>query len=98
MTYAELQAALAEFDLSEQATLQEIRLRHRELVMRYHPDRGAGADEEKIRRINAAYKVIMAYIQRYKFDFSKERFWEQYPEERLREQFYDADLWLGKGH
>jgi DnaJ-class molecular chaperone len=97
MTYEELQAALAEFDLPEKVTLKKIRARHRQLVRRYHPDKGAAPDNERIRRINAAYKILNDYITNYSFDFSKETFWAQYPEERLREQFYNVGLWGEKG-
>lgn len=97
MTYAELTAALEEFDLPPQVTLKRVRARHRQLVLRYHPDKGAEADNDKIRRINAAYKVLNEYLGDYRFDFSKETFNAQYPEERLREQFYDIGLWGEKG-
>ncbi len=97
MRYEDLTAALTEFDLPLQVTLKKIRERHRELVRLHHPDRGAGADNEKIRRINAAYKILNEYVNHYSFDFSREVFLEQYPEERLREQFYDVGLWGEKG-
>ncbi|WP_321368762.1 J domain-containing protein [uncultured Desulfuromusa sp.] len=97
MLYADLRAALDEFDLPEQVTLKRIRKRHRQLVRKYHPDSGDVADNDKIRRINAAYKVLNEYLSNYNFDFSKDAFLEQYPEERLREQFYDVGLWGGKG-
>ena len=97
MTFEELQAALKEFDLPEQVTLQKIRERHRQLVRQYHPDHGAEADNDKIRRVNAAYKILMEYVSQYRFDFSRETFFAHYPEERLREQFYDVGLWGGKG-
>jgi DnaJ-class molecular chaperone len=93
MTYEDLTAALAEFDLPQQVTLKKVRERHRQLVRRYHPDKGAAADNDKIRRINAAYKILNEYISDYRFDFSKETFWSQYPEERLQEQFYGVGLW-----
>ena len=93
MTYAELQAALAEFDLPERVTWQQLRERHRQLVRRYHPDQGAPADGEKIRRINAAYQVLSDYINGYRFDFSREEFLRQNPEERLREQFWSQEPW-----
>jgi DnaJ-class molecular chaperone len=93
MTYEDLTAALAEFDLPQQVTLKRVRERHRHLVRRYHPDNGAAADNDKIRRINAAYKILTEYIGDYRFDFSKETFWNQYPEERLQEQFYGVGLW-----
>ena len=97
MTYEDLMAALAEFDLPQQVTLKKIRQRHRQLVRQYHPDKGAAADNDKIRRINAAYKILNQYVSEYKFDFTRETFWEQYPEERLRAQFYDVGLWGEKG-
>ncbi|PLY03894.1 MAG: molecular chaperone DnaJ [Desulfuromonas sp.] len=97
MTYAELQAALAEFNLPEQITLKRIRERHRKLVRQHHPDKGAAPDNDKIRRINAAYKILNEYVSHYSFDFSRETFYNQYPEERLREQFYDVGLWGQKG-
>ena len=97
MTFEELQAALKEFDLPEQVTLQKIRERHRQLVRLHHPDKGGGADNDKIRRVNAAYKILNDYINHYHFDFSKDSFLEQYPEEKIREQFYDVGLWGEKG-
>lgn len=93
MTYEDLMAALTEFGLPSQVTLKKIRDRHRQLVRQYHPDKGADPDNDKIRRINAAYKVLNEYISDYRFDFSKETFWEQYPEERLQDQFYGVGLW-----
>jgi DnaJ-class molecular chaperone len=93
MTYEELQLALTEFDLSSQTTWKKIRARYRELVRRYHPDKGEQADEGKIRRINAAYKVLSEYVGDYRFDFSREQFLDQYPEERLREQFWSEKPW-----
>jgi DnaJ-class molecular chaperone len=97
MTYEDLQAALKEFDLPEQVTLKKIRSKHRELVRKYHPDKGASPDNEKIRRINAAYRVLNEYLNQYRFDFSREVFFGHFPEERLREQFYGVGLWGEKG-
>lgn len=97
MTYAELKAALAEFNLPDHVSLKKIRERHRQLVSRYHPDKGAAPDNDKIRRINAAYKVLNDYISQYQFNFSREVFYRHFPEEKLREQFYDVGLWGEKG-
>jgi DnaJ-class molecular chaperone len=93
MTYEELQQALEEFELPARVSLKKIRERHRQLVRRYHPDKGEVADGEKIRRINAAYKVLSEYVGDYRFDFSREQFLDQYPEERLREQFWSEKPW-----
>ena len=93
MTFEDLQAALTEFDLPTSTSWKKIKARHRELVRRYHPDKDADTDGEKIRRINAAYKVLSEYVGDYRFDFSREQFLEQYPEERLREQFWSEKPW-----
>jgi hypothetical protein len=96
MTYDDLQQALTVFDLPRRATLRQIKSRHRELVRRYHPDGGESHDPELIRAINAAYKVILGYVENYRFSFAEEEFYEQNPDEQLRRQFADAPLWGSK--
>ncbi len=96
MTFQELQRALQIFGLPERATLQQIKGRHRELVKRFHPDRGGEEDPERIRLINSAYRILMEYCQDYVFSFSEDEFYRQNPEERLRMQFRDDPLWGGK--
>lgn len=96
MTYAELREALLVFGLGERATLKEIRARHRELVREHHPDTGGAEDGERIRRINAARRVLLEYVESYRFSFSEDEFYEQNPEERLRRQFMADPVW-GKG-
>ncbi len=97
MQYPELRAALEEFGLSERVSLCQIKERYRDLARRYHPDHGAESDPEKIRRINEAYRILRSYCHDYLFDCSREEFLEQYPEERLREQFAVDSLWGGRG-
>lgn len=96
MTYAELQTALTVFELGDRASLKEIKMRHRELVKRHHPDAGVSGSPDIIRNVNAAYKVLVDYVQSYRFSFTEEEFYEQDPEERLRRQFMDDPMW-GKG-
>lgn len=93
MRYTELEAALNEFGFSERVSLRQIKERYRDLARRYHPDLGSAADAVKIQRINLAYQVLRAYCQDYLFDCSHQEFLEQYPEERLREQFSEDRLW-----
>ena len=96
ISYEDLQAALEEFGLPLRASFEEIRKRHRELVRRYHPDCGGSDDPERIMRINAAYAILTDYVSQYPFDFSRQAFYDRYPEERLREQFYGESLWKEK--
>lgn len=96
MTYTDLQEALRVLGLEERATLQEIKARHKELVKRYHPDTGNSDDPEMIRQVNAAYQVVLGYLAAYRFSFSKEEFFAQNPEERLRQQFANDSVWSGR--
>jgi DnaJ-class molecular chaperone len=96
MTYPDLQEALRVMDLGERVTLKEIKDRHKELVKRYHPDTCNTIEPEMIRRVNAAYQVVLDYVAAYRFSFVKEEFYEQNPEEQLRQQFADDPVWGGK--
>jgi len=96
MTHAELKEALRVLGLGERATLKEIKSRHRQLVKRHHPDIDAAAEPEAIRRINAAYRVVLDYLADYRFSFAEAEFYEQNPEARLWQQFADDPLWSRK--
>lgn len=96
MTYRELREAIEVFGLGEQATLEQIKTRQRELVKTHHPDRGSENSAEIIRRVNAAYEVLTVYCDGYRYSFSEEEFLKQVPEERLRRQFGWDPVWSGK--
>lgn len=93
MNYADLKEALLVMDLGERVTLKEIKTRHKELVKRHHPDTGNTDEPDMIRKVNAAYQVVLDYVAAYRFSFAKEEFYEQNPEERLRQQFADDPVW-----
>lgn len=95
MEYKELTVALKVFAISRPTSLKELKSRHKELVKKYHPDTGC-TDNDKIRQINSAYKTLKDYCAGYSFTFSHAEFIEQYPEERLREQFADDPVWAGR--
>jgi hypothetical protein len=93
MRHDDLQAALRVFGLGERATLKEIKGRYRELARQHHPDGGNGEDTEEIYRVIEANRVIMDYVESYRFCFSEREYLEQDPEERLRRRFVDDPLW-----
>jgi curved DNA-binding protein CbpA len=93
MTFADLQQALRVLGLGERATLKEIKARHRALVKRHHPDAGNSDDLEMIRRINAAYRLLLDYVSAYRFSFAESEFYDQNPEARIRMQFADDPVW-----
>ncbi|ADH86901.1 J domain-containing protein [Desulfurivibrio alkaliphilus] len=97
MKYDELKTAMEVLGLDDQATLAEIKRRHRELVKRHHPDgkrqQPSAEDQRLIRRINTAYRVITNYVNNYRFSFSREEFYRQNPEARLYDQFDHDPIW-----
>jgi DnaJ-class molecular chaperone len=93
MTYSDLQEALRVMGLGESATLREIKSRHKELVKRHHPDTGNTNEPEMIRKVNAAYQIVLDYVTAYHFSFAQEEFYKQNPEERLWQQFADDPVW-----
>lgn len=96
MTYAESQESLRILGLGQRCSLREIKARHRDLVKRHHPDTGNANDNETIHRINAAYKTVLDYVTEYRFSFAEAEFYDQNPDERLRQQFMETPMW-GKG-
>lgn len=74
MTYTELQEALRILGQRERCTLKELKARHRELVKRHYPDRVAGGDQEIIRNLKAAYRVIQEYVSGYRFHLPRKNF------------------------
>lgn len=95
MTFADLQEACRVFGLEDRASLEEIKARHKELVKRYHPDTGSQDEPEMIRRVNAAYRLLLDYVSGYRFSFAEEEFYEQNPDEQLRRQFMTDPLYGG---
>ena len=96
MAYQDLKAALGTFDITERATIEQIKQRHRELVKRHHPDQSDVADLSLIRKINVAYEILTTYCAAYRYCFSEEEYLEQNPGERLRRQFNPDPLWGGR--
>ena len=98
MTYQELKRALDVLGIGERASLAEIKVRHRQLIKRHHPDtHKTPEDGELTRAINAAYRLVSNYCSQYRFDFCEKEFLEQNPEERLRRQFAGDPLWGSHG-
>lgn len=85
--HKKLRDACKVLGVGERATLQEIKARYRRLAMESHPDVAAVVTEGRIYAVNAAYRLIMCYIDAYRFSFAEEEFLVQNPVERLRRQF-----------
>ena len=95
MTHKDLIEAIDILGLPKHASLTEIKQRHRQLVKEHHPDSGKQVDPMIIRKVNAAYKLLRSYCDKYRFNFDHATFLLQTPEERIREQFYADPIWGG---
>lgn len=86
--YDEITAARILLELPERASMAEIKASYRKLIRKWHPDKckkTPQACKEMSARINAAYKLIMAYCEEYRFSFS---------EEEVLEHATEQDLWV----
>lgn len=72
--YERIARAREVLGLEEYATMSKVKDNYRELVKRHHPDGGAEdpGSSDKIRRINEAYRIIMDYIENYRYSFKEE--------------------------
>lgn len=93
MDHATFKAALDTLGLAERASLDEIKERYRTLARRHHPD--TGGDARAMARVNAAYQILLDYCSQYRYALTREEFFAQFPDERLREQFRDDPIWGG---
>ncbi|GAX88134.1 conserved hypothetical protein [Lebetimonas natsushimae] len=62
--------------------MKDIEKRYKSLAKRFHTD--VGGNEEKMKEINTAYKILKEYITNYKFTFNEDEIKKQYPEEFLK--------------
>lgn len=99
--FEEIDRARNILDLPETATMQEIKEAYRHMAYRYHPDRcqkrKKSLCEKKIRKINHAKDILMAYCAHYRYSFEEKEAtrnaFEREEYEHLK-QFYDG--WIAE--
>ena len=80
--------------LEEAATLKEIRRAYRRKAFRHHPDRSGGDEnssqnEQIMKKLNWAYKLLTEYCTHYKCSFREDDVARTYPyDEYLRKYYY----------
>ena len=80
-----IEAALEEMRLPKLVTRDEIKTRYRQLAREHHPDR-AGA-ESRMEQINAAYALLMEYIDTFRYRFDETEIGQHYPEGNHAQKF-----------
>jgi DnaJ-class molecular chaperone len=90
--FMEIDEARKLLGLGEAATLKEIKSAYRRMAHRHHPDKRSGAntaENETMKRLNWAYKLLMDYCANYKYTFREEDVARTYPhDEYLRRYYY----------
>ena len=77
-TYEDITEAIDIFGLIGLETKQQIKQKYLKLSKQYHPDTPTG-DNNKFQQLTKSYKILLFYMDNFKFKFSKEEFEDQYP-------------------
>ncbi|NOX15997.1 MAG: J domain-containing protein [Epsilonproteobacteria bacterium] len=80
-----IKEALKVLELPTFISLQELKDRYRILAKKNHPD--FGGSEEAIIKINEAYKFLKNYMLNFRFSFSKEEIYKQFPQDEYASKF-----------
>ena len=72
-----IENALNVLELPKLITKEDIRRQYRVLAKKYHPD--TGGDTEKMEQINNAYKLLMKYIEEFRYTFDEDEINRQFP-------------------
>ena len=89
--FTEIDEARKVLGLGEMATLKEIKRAYRRLASRHHPDKHSGdsQNQETMKRVNWAYKLLVDYCSNYSYSFKEEDIARTYPhDEYLRKYYY----------
>jgi len=81
--YDEFEKAVKTLGLIGLEHKDDIRKRYLKLSKKFHPDMPDG-NIAKFQEINKAYKILMAYVDNFKFRFTKKEFQDQYPFSRTQ--------------
>ena len=89
--YLEIDEARRILNLTETATINEIKNTYRRLARSYHPDHNTknNQDQETMKRLNWAYKVLSDYCKDYKYSFTQEDVARTYPYEEYMRNWRD---------
>ena len=75
--YDEIQAALEILGLPALIQKEDIKKQYYFLAKKYHPDQGG--NEIRMEKLNHAYKLLMKYIEHFRYSFDKEEIFKQFP-------------------
>ena len=96
--FEEIDKARKLLGLSREATLSEIKDAYRRKAIKYHPDKQKPGKtkkhNQKMTQINKAYKILMDYVEKYRFCFSEEEVKRNDPDQDTRR--FSKDWLVGR--
>jgi len=81
----EIENALEILELPKLVTKADIKRQYRYLAKKYHPD--LGGNPKKMEQINHAYKLLMKYIEEFRYTFDENEINKQFPGVQHAQQF-----------
>jgi len=72
-----IEEALDILELPKLVTKEDIRKQYRFLAKKNHPD--IGGDAERMEQLNSAYKLLMKYIEEFRYTFDEDEINRQFP-------------------
>ncbi|KIM03806.1 MAG: hypothetical protein KN64_11320 [Sulfurovum sp. AS07-7] len=81
----DIKEALNILELPSMITKDDIKKQYRFLVKKTHPD--IGGDAIRLQELNAAYDLLMEYINNYKFSFDESEISKQFPQKMHFDNF-----------
>jgi DnaJ-class molecular chaperone len=80
-----IQNALDTLQLPQLITKDDIKKQYRYLSKKTHPD--FGGDKNKQEQLNKSYRILIKYIDNFRYSFSEEEINQQYPGESYAKKF-----------
>lgn len=78
MNSNEIKNALETLKLPTLITKDDIKRQYRNLAKISHPDRGG--DTNEMEKLNNAYEILIKYIDNFRYSFSEDEIYYQFPE------------------
>ncbi|MEW6618889.1 MAG: J domain-containing protein [bacterium] len=89
ITFKNLDEARRILGLDEEVSLEEIKEAYHNKAKKLHPDKGG--EEEQMKRLNQAYKLLISYCSNYKISFRQEDYKRANPD--VMERFMHDWMW-----
>jgi DnaJ-class molecular chaperone len=81
----EIEHALETLQLPKLVTKEDVKRQYRHIAKQYHPD--LGGDPHAMERINHAYRILMKYIEEFRYTFDESEINKQFPGAQHAEHF-----------